>query len=137
MVVLWKLANKPLPQSRKRSQKLGMGRKDGEMMKQIGYDTAVKTKTGDIVVIANHQEYNRKEHTQKSMWDHLRSLKDAARSADTGTRVMCPTCGKLFKKMSYQSTFCSNQYDTGRKNGKGNCKDAFNNVFKYRRRYEK
>ena len=46
---------------------------------------------------------------------------NAAKSAQVGSTIICPICGKQFKKKSYQQAFCSNK-------GRGNCKDRFHNT---------
>lgn len=43
---------------------------------------------------------------------------EAAKSAKVGSMILCPGCGKLFLKRSYQHVFCSNK-------GRGNCKDRY------------
>lgn len=42
------------------------------------------------------------------------------KQAKVGTTIICPSCGRSFKKRSYQQAFCSNK-------GKNNCKDSYHN----------
>ena len=42
------------------------------------------------------------------------------KQAKVGTTIICPSCGRSFKKRSYQQAFCSNK-------GKNNCKDTYHN----------
>jgi len=50
---------------------------------------------------------------------------ELAKSAKVGSRIKCPTCGKEFKKNSYQQAFCRMR-GKGGKIGKGNlCKDQY------------
>lgn len=51
----------------------------------------------------------------------------ANKSAVVGSTIPCPTCGKRFKKMTYQHAFCRNK-------GRRNCKDHFWNAASPERR---
>ena len=67
--------------------------------------------------------YDYQESEQEAFDRRLNDLshkREAVKKAIVGSIVSCPSCGKKFKKKSYQSTFCSNK-------GRKNCKDWFNN----------
>lgn len=42
------------------------------------------------------------------------------KKAKVGDTIVCPSCGRQFKKKSYQQAFCSNK-------GRNNCKDSYHN----------
>lgn len=42
------------------------------------------------------------------------------KKAKVGETIVCPSCGRQFKKKSYQQAFCSNK-------GRNNCKDSYHN----------
>jgi len=57
--------------------------------------------------------------------DAMEHAYKVAKSAKVGDMVKCPTCGKVFKKGSYQQAFCRMR-GKGGKDGKGNlCKDQY------------
>lgn len=43
------------------------------------------------------------------------------KNAVVGAWIICPTCGRIFKKRTYNQIFCSN----GRTKKHGNCKDDY------------
>lgn len=49
---------------------------------------------------------------------------EAARTASTGSNIVCPACGSRFAKSVYNKVFCSNQ----RTKGARNCKDRYWNT---------
>lgn len=45
---------------------------------------------------------------------------ESNKKAKVGDTIVCPSCGKPFKKKSYQQAFCRNK-------GRNNCKDHYHN----------
>lgn len=67
----------------------------------------------DAYLNAEWDREEREEHAAR-----MPGLYKVAKAAKVGTMIVCPVCGKSFKKKSYQQAFCSNK-------GRGNCKDTY------------